>query len=112
MSDGLVKVSDSQDYVWGSSALFGFQVTGVSAIQWFLMHTNIGKLICYARSFSTIQGICLEGFHCNIHTQWWFDYNRIIELYIVKKLTGTFKVKITVATGFGKICQSQTKIKI
>ena len=46
----------------------GLQVTGVSTIQWFLMYTNIGKLICYTRKLSTNQGACLEGFHCNIAT--------------------------------------------
>ena len=40
----------------------------ISTIQWFLMYTSIGKLICYTRSFFTIQVACLEEFHCNIAT--------------------------------------------
>ena len=68
MSNGLVKGSSLHDYVCRNSAFSGLRVTKVSTIQWNLMYTNIGKLICYTRRLSTIQGACLEGFHCNIAT--------------------------------------------
>ena len=43
MSNGLVHMT-MREY-----ALSGLRVTGVSAIQWFLMYAIISKLICYTR---------------------------------------------------------------
>ena len=71
---------------------------------------NIGKLICYTRSLSTIQGVCLEGSIVTYTLSDNFDYNRFIELYNVKNYRYT-QGKITIVIGFGKICQLQTKIK-
>ena len=45
---------------------------------------NIGKLICYTRRLSTIQGVCLEGFIVTYTLSDNFHYNRCIELYNVK----------------------------
>ena len=66
MSDDLVKGSGSHDYERILLCL-AYKLQGYPLFSG-LMYTNIGKLIYYRRRLSTIRGVCLEGFHCNIAT--------------------------------------------